>query len=114
MESNDIIVQEERLPSTVICVLAEEHICWMGFVGSFLMMVIAMLFLHCDELLIDERLLSWARCVDLFMLISSIIAAFRYLYLYIRSWHDRRFGNDEDDDNHRNTSVGIKLRVFNV
>lgn len=88
---------QRRVPRYILCVLPEEYIHWGGFVVSFLLVAIAMIFAHIDGVEQGQEL-SLMGYLDLILLFCSFVACMRYMYCWIRSWYASWFEDDDDDD----------------
>lgn len=80
----------------IAIVLPPEYIHWMGFVVSFLLMVIASVFLKYDDFISAGGAISPIAYIDMLLMSMATISCIRCIYRYIKAWFNRR--NDEDDD----------------
>lgn len=81
----------------ILCIIPEEYIHWGGFVISFLLVVIALVFLHSDGVVSTGEMTPTVY-IDLVMLFSSMLMCARCLYLYTKAWFVSHSEGDDDDD----------------
>lgn len=101
-EKKQVVCTEKMLPDEdtgfVAIIVPPEYIHWMGFVVSFLLLVITSVFLKYDELVSQQSGLSPVAYIDMLMMFMALFSCIRCLYRYIRAWVARHNDDDEDDE----------------